>query len=441
MPGIESFVRGMRRSLAVWLLPELHDLLLERINEENTGAERDQRQLQLRRQEGTGMLPALQPPEDWLARVREGAPQLLEENVGGVPSIRVKQPSHEKGESVAGRPHHKQADSIPEVPGHGRDAIHVASMKRTDQEAQRKNTSDDELLFGHLPNKSSQQDDKSTLTRSSGRMGTTPGAWGKITNALHAAVNAVSGQERRPANQDLNVATESAQIASASLVHPQQEVVRDRGRTIPPVPQSELIATALPKKTPRSREEQARTTEAIDLASRGSRHPNISSEPERRRGSLLSTTNPNKLLASLLNAHDRQLGKSPDAPHISVRSGAHLKAGEHAVACQETEIRGLSQISDLPAAAASASEDARRFRSTPKEVMAAAQASRELQPRASFSSSTVTRSAAGGPRTRASRNRRWPTLIPQPRERESMAEEFHMQQRQEMLRREQSGAD
>jgi hypothetical protein len=423
MPGLASLVHNMRRSLASWLLPEIHDLLLQRLNQEKN-AENDTAVREEHRADVPAAFGAQQPPEDWLARVREGAPQLLvKEGAGGVPSMQVGDFSGENRESGATAEPGEQLDTLAQPLDDSSDSPRTASLNRSARAPLPADGSSTDRAAAQ-PGRSSEQPEKATAaTRLSDSGKTLLGMRERIANALHAAANAVSTDKSQTLNRGARLAADLPFLRRILRTGLGRQGPALQDETVDrPAPQSRAVTDGLQQVTSRLREEKAGSAEvAEDLHTL--RYEEISSQQELQRRPRPS-------------APEKRPANAGDTYQALARPAKTVEAQQPSA----TYTRAQRRMPDVPIAAAAPS------RSPGQGPTLVVRSTQEIQPRASSFSSPETRPEVTNPlrlerRPWTSHPKRWPALLARPRERESPTESLAMQQRYAMLMREQAGVD
>ena len=174
---------------------------------------------------------------------------------------------------------------------------------------------------------------------------------------------------------------------------------------------------------------------------RGARQSDAEVLPEYELGGVgVRPTEPQLPLAANLSQRDKQPQVSVPPPANGAQSSLHVEQHDFAATYRSATTRPRMQRPQLrgvvPAHARNAAGD-------PQPVE---QTTPNIRPRSTLLSSPETRTSAVNQqpaerRVRKTRLNQWPTLLPRHRERESGNDTFYMQQRQAILRREQSGGD
>ena len=417
MPSLASFLHRMRRNVAGWLLPEIEDLLLQRINQESDAAgERNQEAAEV----PTAFLASRQPPpEDWLARVREGAPQLLlNDDAGGLPSVRLGglagREAFVADTSSQANPIIRNRESF-EAPVDSHQPAEPQHDQQTPVES-------NELNATPARNVPLQLDDARPAPRPRrAAAANLPTARQRIASALHAAARMVAGEESRTSRKP-SAAAEVKVAEPASRARIQREDRPEQVREAASVKASDRIEESRPSRsraTPTGLEDSRKQPRSADTHSqRDSRQlppPKVVIREER-------------VVTRFAAKHPPQ--ESPGIPP-SPRSRAGLEPRQEFPAREQriAEHHLDQQVMAVP-------HPARRVQSIPDLVPPTIR-SRELARQASQ------RLTAADRPSRATRNRpnRWPALMASRQERESLLEGLHAQQRHTMLRREQAGVD
>jgi len=458
MGTLASLVQHLRYGLARWLVPDIHDLLLQRIDDENN-AGIGEAHPRMSESEVPSEFAVLrqQPPEDWLARVREGAPQLLvPEDAGGVPSVRLDNLEDRKG-PVADN----SQPSNPVAPIQARLDMpldpHRISDRQLDQRKRspRSNsgTKSEPTLKRNTPMQSGRQEPflKSdpdaetvpTLVRSaapllddahlshrlprpmSPKMPTRE----RIANALHAAARAVSGKESRTNRQQKSAVEMEAAEAAAS------RVPIERGSRPEPLRPREPMKAV--DRSTTARHPVARATPDVGGPKQPARYTGTSPQQDLRQLITLPVVTQDKRMVANLAAKrspDQSDRPSP-APERSVtRVEQHQEAPTHQK--RTTERQPYQSLTAPPTHTV-------KLQKTSGDLGTRTNTSRDVWRNHSYNTISMGRPAvadriSGQRRSRASR---WPALMAQSQNRESPIKDLQTQQRQTLLRREQAGVD
>jgi hypothetical protein len=428
MPTFASLVQSARHRLARWLLPEIHQLLVQRIDEETSAAGQPDTHERLQQSVDTSSecaVPRPEPPADWVARVREGAPQLLiGERQGGVPSVRFDDLSATKGPGVVGPQHTNRPVGSHTQSNTRQESNQMTSSGPVHREGPPASPPHAEVPSGPARTAFSRAD----ATRA------------RIAKVIHAVGRALAGKDSLASNQEINPAAETPKQPRGS--QPQLHRQDSQVRSVPPEP--ELPAGKVPGWEGRERSEDLAVADAAERRRKPETYKVIrSKDKELRRLLLPSVRNWDEHVAphvvrERLRACQMQPDKRSDLFPASAPLDVQSERREPPPAYHEPQSGAESDRSGMPSAL---TQQNRRFSNLPDNFAAGSRATRELQPYRTCPGSASTSSAVTERRSnkRPSARNRWPALIAQ--QQQSPKETFQAQQRQARLNKEQAGVD
>ena len=443
MPGLASILHSMRRTVAGWLLPEIEDLLLQRINEEKNDGGDPSANSPLRAGEAAAAFSALRqpPPEDWLARVREGAPQLLvTEDAGSIPPIRLDKVEEREASIVVSSQRPDQALHGQARPDQPPDIGEVGHMNLSNRQSSGKRASEAMVESTDDRNASMPADYAGPATGLSDTALPRPRALReRVARALHAATRAISGKQSQWLNQvafgmEKNEPAPRARVERRTQPENWGQRVRSAQRL------AELLTDNMRQSRTRPLAEDAELSAALTQSARQARYSQVDSQRD-----LLSVpvpppvTRDDRVVTPAIAMRSNQDGHLPEE---SIRVSAPFALSDKLVeprqefANQQQRItdRNLDQLLSTPP------HRARRLQEVPEEILRTAYAGPEVSRDTSYDSSAMRRPVVAD-RSRGERQtrpNRWPALMAQPRKRESVIESSQTQQHQARLWREQA---
>ncbi len=459
MPSPAILLQRVRYGLARWLMPDIRELLVKRVADEKEDTEQPQATEEVN---VSADMPAtfaamrLGPPEHWLARVREGAPQLLAgEDEGGVPRLQLNEGNTgERAVVDTTEPVH----SVPAQWKESRNQEHLARIPRNRESEQDRAPSEAPVeaqeriskVTTRTPGKSSQAPPASQ--EPDGHCAKAPTARAKIANAIRAVARALS-DKKSPSGVE---AIHSVAGSKRAKVAPEQAVQRTTSRQAQPIAEGQPLAIG-----------PSRRDSKLEGASRQPPTPRATTEihngdvyRREREGSSRSLVDLRRILqppavdtegprnAMVRPMRDRR--ETPDQldePGVVASVPAQVPPRATRPARPATEYRESQPASLQESADLSVANPARRILRSPQPPGNVSLPVNHLKarPPASYPSAAVRHSTADKRfverRGRPFPPNHWPVLMKPSRQEGSFSESLLIQQRQAFLKREQTGGD